>query len=573
MRILRRTYLVGAMAVLTAVIAAACGGSDATATPAPTATTAPTATRPPAPATPAPPTPTPLGGVIPTPISVQGKRGGTMQLSSLPAYLTTFDTFDANGRSGVPTRNPMLNSLIWTDPYNPQVLVGDLAEGWQLSDGGKVITFTLRKGAKFHDGSPVTSRDVVYNIQRGWKPPVARMNFFQSRFQSIQSVEAIDDVTTRVTLSTPSNYFLTSLAGTSFLIYPAGAFPDKEAEFKANPIGSGPFKIKTQDTVKIEYVRNEAYFKPGLPYLDGLVINAIGDDNAVFAAHRSGRIDAISLDYASLENQTDILIKEQGFIRYPITPGLYSLHLNSKRAPWDIAKVREALALAVDHEAILATWLDGKGVAAAAPLLPPERGGKFGYSADQMKVKPGFKPDKTADRARAKQLLAEAGVDPSKFSPSIIGTAALRVLGEGIEASVRDLGFRPKLELLGSAELTDRSLAGTFDIDAAIMSTSADDPLDHLGPWVITGAGSNFGKWSDPDLDKLFVDQDKELDPSKRQVLLNQIQDRVLADNHTIPGVWRGSYSGNMPWVKNYPGKLPFGFAHRFRWEQVYIER
>ena len=568
MRSLRHASLLGSAAVILGVVLAACGGSDATATP------APTATRPPATATPVPPTPTPLGGVIPTPISVQGKRGGTMQLSALPAFLTIYDTFDAGGRTGVTTRNPMLNSLIWTDPYNPQVLVGDLAEGWQLSEAGKVLTFTLRKGVKFHDGAPVTSQDVVYNIQRGWKPPVARMNAFVSRFQSIQKVEAVDEGTVRVTLSAPSNFFLSSLAITQFLVYPAGAFPDREADFKQNPIGSGPFKVKSQDgSVKIEYVRNDAYFKPGLPYLDGLVINAIGDDNAVFAAHRAGRIDAIALDYASLENQTDILIKEQGFIRYPITPGLYSLHLNSKRAPWDIAKVREALALAVDHEAILATWLEGKGVAAAAPLLPPELGGKFGYSADQMKAKPGFRPDKTADLARAKQILAEAGVDPSKLTPSIIGSAALRVLGEGIEASVRSLGFKPKLELLPSADFTNRALAGNFDIYTAVMSIQADDPQDYLALWVITDAGSNFGKWSNPALDKLFIDQDRELDPSKRQQLLNQIQDLVLTDNHTIPGVWRGSYSGHMPWVKNYPGKLPFGFSHRFRWEQVYIER
>ena len=585
----RRAVLasVFALAAATALVLGACGGGDATPAvipspapttrpvPTPTAAPAPTATAAPAATSTVAPTvvPTPAGGAVATPTVLQGKRGGTLQLSVLSAYLAFYDTYESRG--GVPTRNPHLSNLIWPDPYNPQALVGDAAEGWEFSRDGTVLTFKLRPGIKFHDGMPLTSKDVVYNVSRAWKPLTPKMVAFKGRINVLQSVEAVDDLTVRLTLSAPSATLLTALSISFFLLYPAHIpFPEKDAEYRQSLVGSGPFKLKAQDpNVKTEYVRNDAYFKPGLPYLDGVVLNAITDDAAVFAAFRTARLDAVSLDYASIENQTDTLVREQGFIRYPITPGLYGIHL-SQKPPFNDARVREAISLALDREAVLATSFQGKGSAYASPLLPPERGGQFGFSEEQMKQRPGFRPEKRAeDIARAKQLLAEAGVDPSKYSPVFLGLTALATLSESLEASVRTLGFRTKLDMANSAAYGDRQVAGDFDMTLAIMSILADDPLDHLGTWVLTGAGSNFGKWSDPALDKLFLDQDKDLDASKRKQTLAQLQDLVLKDNHTVLGVWRGSYSGHMPWVKNYPSKLPFGFSPRFKWEQVYLER
>ena len=204
---------------IASLVLAACGGGAATPTavppsPAPTARpsptaapavaspTAPTATAPAPRVTAAPPgpTPTPAPTVSPPP---SARRGGLLQLRGI-VPLVTWDTYDARGRGDFYVTAPLLNNLIWVDPYGDgRAVVGDVAERWQVSQDGRVLTFTLRRGVQFHDGTPLTSKDVVYNLERAWKPRSPTMTLFRGRFAPIAGIEAPDESTVRITLSVP----------------------------------------------------------------------------------------------------------------------------------------------------------------------------------------------------------------------------------------------------------------------------------------------------------------------------------------------------------------------------------
>ena len=594
-----------------AVLVAACGGGGSTPTPVPpttvrstptaapapaaTATVAPatstalppTATQPTATSTAAPrptptaapqPTPTP-SGAAPTPVvDTTGKRGGTLQLSILSSYIDTFDTFSTGGKGAVPSHNLLLNNLLWTDPYGDGSLVGDVAKAWAYSSDGKALTFEINKGITFHDGKPLTSKDVAYNIERAWKPRGPRMTEFKGKLDALQKVETPDDYTVRLTLSSPSNYFLVGISISQFLIFPAHIpLPENDAQWKAQGIGSGPFKLKnTIANTRIETVRNDSYWKQGLPYLDGVNLNAIDDGSLVLAGFRAGRLDATSIDYSyvapGIVNGT--LQKEQGFVPHTAIRGGTLLMFNQK-PPWTDPRVREAVDLALDRPGILKVSVLDMGSAFPSPLINPEAGGRWGISESEMKTRPGYRPDKTQDIARAKQLLKDAGVDPSSGTTRITVTGGPATVGiaTAIEASVRELGFKTQIVIQGTAQAAESRIAGNYELTVETLNPQVDDPLDYLAIYTKTGAAYNFAKWSDPTLDKLYDEQDKELDISKRRQMLRDIQERVLADRHELNVHFSYTFVGGNGYVKNYPPKLPFTFDSRFRWEQVWLDR
>lgn len=590
------------LGAVAAIVMAACGGSSATATPqstatraAPTATPAPVATattaaqpttaaaatRPASTANTAPPTatsaPAPTATPVlsvPTPVVKQpAKTGGTLQLRLITgSTLTAYDTFDVGGTVEFSAFGPMLNNLIWPDPYGTQI-VGDIAEGWTITSGGTVMTFALRKGIKYHDGTPFTSKDVAYNIERGLNPRDTRMTQFRARFTAITKIETPDENTVRLTLSQPSNVLVQALAHAGVLMYPSSMpFPEKKDDWKKAPIGTGPYKVSRIDpTVRLEYVKYPDYFKRGMPYLDGLVLTLMTNDVAV-AAFRAGRLDAAMIDGSSIVDHLDELKKAHNWTAVQHTVSTNPIYL-AQREPFTNVKVREAIDLAIDREGVVQAWLHGRGTRLSGPLMPPEIGGQWGLSSQELSTRLAFQEDKTQAMAAAKKLIQESGVDPSKFTLKIIGNTTYPQYGEIVDGSVRDLGFKTDYSTPTSAVVTDRLVRGDFDIYVTTLTLSYDDPKDQLSSYVTSAGGFNYGKWVNPKIDSLMEEQDRTLDVAKRKDLIRQLQLAVLDDHVLIPVLARFSYKGYMPWVKNFPTNAPFTYSGIFRWEQVWVEK
>ena len=582
-------------AVVLGMVVAACGGGEATATPPP----APTSTRAvPTPTTPAPSptsvpatptsaptaipvaataTPVPAQGV-PTPVVLQGKRGGTLQLHALPGEPYGIDTFTTGSPSAASHEiwAAMLNNLIQIEPYSDgKTLVGDVAQRWDIGAQGNVITFSLRQGIKYHDGTPLTAKDVAYNVERARKPRSPTMAYFRSRVSAIDKVETPDDFTVRLTLSTPSNSLMRILSMNQFLMYPSHLpFPEKEDEYKKNPIGSGPFKFKNLDpSVKLEYARNDNYWKAGLPYLDAVVINFMGGQTLI-SAFRTGKVDATNFAIELTPSVLKTVEREQKFNSTQVIRALAFLHLN-QRPPWTDQRAREAVSLALDRQALLTSWLDGQGDTGASPLMPPELGGQWGVSTEALKSRPGFRADKTADIARAKTLLTQAGVDPAQTTLDLVTSTTYQLFGELVDASLRALGFKTNLRVLPANETTAIVMRGDFSVYFITTAVTFDDPADYLLDWVLSTGSQNYAKWSIPRLDSLLKEQDSVVDTEKRKQMLAEAQSIILDQYHgaMIPADYIYTTIGSMSWVKNFYQNIRSVMGPRFRWEQVYLER
>jgi len=141
-----------------------------------------------------------------------------------------------------------------------------------------------------------------------------------------------------------------------------------------------------------------------------------------------------------------------------------------------------------------------------------------------------------------------------------------------MEEALRSLGFKTEIALLDSGPIQVAARAGDFEIMNPNPPLQVDDPSEQA-TYMKSNGGYNYAKWSNPDIDRMFDEQDKILDVTKRAQALKDLQNYLLNERVNIPMGWYVHNLGYSKVVKNYPPKLPFLFDSRFRWEQVWLER
>src|SRR5438093_2203954 len=190
---------------------------------------------------------------------------------------------------------PAYNCLIRTSPYDPkgQEIMPELADTWEVSDGGKTLTFYLHKEVKWHDGAAFSSADVKYTIERIMNPPQGMVSPRGPVFNAlIERVEAPDPDTVVVYGKGPSTLLLPLFASGHNLIIPKHIVePDPVNALKTRVIGTGPFRLKQPPTSSLwRYERNPDYYKKYLPYLDEIEIHLITNPQAMVAALLTKRV-------------------------------------------------------------------------------------------------------------------------------------------------------------------------------------------------------------------------------------------------------------------------------------------
>src|SRR5262245_55876928 len=125
------------------------------------------------------------------------KRGGVLRMRSV-GDPTSLDLYDVRGGSAIIYIGPVINNLITENPYKPGEIIPELAERWDVSQDGKSVTFTLRQGVLWHDGQPFTSADVLYNLNRAWKPPAPEITSNAGVFRNVVDIAAPDARTVKV---------------------------------------------------------------------------------------------------------------------------------------------------------------------------------------------------------------------------------------------------------------------------------------------------------------------------------------------------------------------------------------
>ena len=321
---------------------------------------------------------------------------------------------------------PHYNGLI---EYNPETddlvdIRGDLAKGWELGDDGVTYIFPLHENVRWHDGMPLTAKDVVFSLDSMTdpdesRPVVGKLGIFY------ESSRAIDEYTVEVKTKFPAPAFMPSLA-TEYHKMMAKHWLETGVDMKLreNVMGSGPYKPgKAELNVLVEYLRNEDYFKEGRPYFDSMTYFIISDQGTTNAAFRAGQVLFHANPSSGLSNKESLALAEdmKGRARVifdgPVAP--LWVQFNTNREPFTDPRVRHALHLVAHRQPFIQTF--SPGIDRLGGPFPP--GFWFGISEEDLEKLPGYRqtPDGKKhpdDIAEAKRLLKEAGV-PDNFKAKV----------------------------------------------------------------------------------------------------------------------------------------------------------
>ena len=243
------------------------------------------------------------------------------------------------------------NTLLMFDPHQYPKIIGDLAQAWTVSEDGMTWIFTLHQGVKFHDGSALTAADVKASWDKIVFPPKGVVSTRKSLYQMVKSIEAPERYTVVFRLHYTAASFLSMLAHPANFIY-AKKYLDQDINwYKTHALGTGPFKL--QEYVRgaaLEFKRNPDYWKKGLPYLDGAKYCIIPDTGARAKSIRAERTDVEFRGFAPVK--VEAIAAQMGdkiTAAHSGQPVHWGIAINVDKKPFDDARVRQALSLALDR--------------------------------------------------------------------------------------------------------------------------------------------------------------------------------------------------------------------------------
>jgi len=474
----------------------------------------------------------------------QPRPGGTLPMAAFAEP----DSWDPHKASLIMYTSQLYSQLVEWDPVNPDRIVGDLAESWQVSDNGTVYTFKLHEHAKWSDGRPVTAEDVVFSLTRmkeSGKPRATAWAVYAEGW------EATGPATVRIKLKAPAAAFLPFLAVDYVKIMPkhvVGAGVDIERP--ENIVGSGPFKVsKWTKGDSYEAVRNPLYFKKGYPVLDGIRQFLIRDKSTLIAAYKAERILMQNSSFSGLSVQDHLALKEDLKGKFTVHvlgfPGSNAgIFLNVKRKPLDDPRVRKALHLATDRQAMIKLFA-ADDVAVLGTPFPPDTW--YGQPSKEAAKLPGYRQPKDADIAEAKRLLAEAGV-PNGFKTSILARRVFVYpdLATVWKQQMARIGVDVEINAMESAAGLSAYSEGNFDSGVIISAVLIDEPEAVIADAFRVGAVRNYAGWSNGEVERLVGLQRAELNRARRSQILRQLEDELLSwkNNH-----WIGLYWAAEQWV------------------------
>ena len=398
-----------------------------------------------------------------------------------------------------------------------------LAASWTVSADGKTVTFKLRPGMTFHDGSKVEAADVVSTINRVLSKEIASP--LASRLAALDTATAPDATTVVLNLKEPSAPLLISIA--TIAIVPRSMEAEKEA-LQRMPIGTGPFKFKEwQANGFVALEKNASYWRAGTPKLDGIKFNIVPESATRQVGISSGQ-------YAMLPNidaATALQLKGKPGVKLAETLELaYSfVGVNTSKPPFDNAKVREAVNYALNRGEIITAALFGAGVP-GGPLSPALK--------DWATATSEFACYKH-DPAKAQALLKEAGhTAPVAITINVLPRQDIRDIAQVVQAQLNKAGFKVELKNQEMGQFIQDWRNSNFDMFASTNAGSP-DPDDYFFRTFRSGGSTNVFKYSNPELDGVLDSARTMQDAAARKTAYDKAQ-RILACDGPIMHIASG---------------------------------
>ncbi len=380
-----------------------------------------------------------------------------------------------------------------------------LADSWAVSPDMQTFTFKLKSGVKFNDGTAFDSADVKFSFEKyaGEKSTNKR----KAVFTNIASIETPDAQTVKITLKKSDPTFLFSLGENTAVI----TAPESSDGNATKPVGTGPYRLENWvkgDSVTL--VAADTYRNPSAVKIKSVKIRFISDQGALVAAMRAGDIDAVPIGITG-ENVREFEKDKRFKVTAGSTEGETMVIINNKRKPFDDVRVRRALTMAIDRDAVIEAAAAGYGKRIGSHFPPHDPA-----YVDLTKQYP-------YDPAKAKALLKEAGVSNLEVTLRLPPPPYARPIGEVVQAMLSQVGINAKIENVEWAQWLDATFKNkNFDLTV----------ISHVEP-------NDFVKYADPDYYFQYDNQkakdliakiNSTLDKAERTKALQDLQ-RLLADD------------------------------------------
>jgi peptide/nickel transport system substrate-binding protein len=465
------------------------------------------------------------------------------------------DSLDAQKTSALVAHEIMwqiYDSLIYLDELG--TVHPGLATEWTIADDGLSVTYTLREGVNFHDGTPFNAAAVQATVERHLDPATASPTAFM--LGPLENVEATGDYEAVYTYSEPFVPMFVGL-GYSYCAPMSMAAVEKfGADLGRNPVGTGPYKFvewTADDTIVLEknpeHTWATSYYPVDQPpQIDRVEFLVIPEDATRLAALETGEVDLVAGTDAVPIDKIRILSETPGLqvVTRPAL-GCYYAYINTAHEPLNDERVRQALNYAVDKEAIVGLVLDGNGAPSFNAL-----GSGFG-DYDPNLEQYAYDPEK------AKALLAEAGVDSLDLTFLVIASPIYQRAAEVIQQNLAEVNINVSLEAMPVADVFARGPSGDWDL-CFFYYTYSDPDILYL---ILSTRGGSLA-WSfteDEELNDWLDAQRVEFDKEARHELLLKVQQRVNEAAYLL-FLWEGVYVAASREGLNGLGLDGVGFIH-----------
>jgi peptide/nickel transport system substrate-binding protein len=478
--------------------------------------------------------------------AAQPVRGGDF-VYVIPA--SGFPSMDAHRETTYAVIHPLApyySVLVRINPDNPMSTsdyVGDVAESWTVSPDGRTFTFKIRKGIKFHDGSPLTSRDVKASWDKIVFPPEGVLSARVSVFKPlVASMEAPDDYTFVIKLKFATELWMPALANPYNWIYDADILDKDMHWYEKNVMGTGPFKFKEYVAGShIAGVRYPDYHFAGQPYLDSVRGIFIKKQAPQVAAIRGGRA---MVNFRALPPKAIEDLKRAMGDGIAVQQSTWNCSLfvtpNSKAKPFDDPRVRRALNLALDR------WGGSKYLSRIA-IVKTVGGLVYPFhplaaSKAELQQFEGYWPDIEKSRKKARELLREAGVPEGfKFRFHNRGVEQpYKVSGVWVIDQWRKIGLNAEQWVEPTAPFWATLRKKSFDVTMDFNCESVVNPLTDMSKFLSDDISKrNFGNYQDRELDQLHERMIRETNFDKLKGMCRQFEKRIIEEEgHTFPLLW-----------------------------------
>jgi peptide/nickel transport system substrate-binding protein len=502
--------------------------------------------------------------LLAVPSFAEPKRGGSLTVihnSPIPHLNNAI-------RSGTTTGYPAtkifaspvrLNMNYEFEPY--------LAESWEFSDDKKSLTLKLTD-ATFHDGTPITSKDVAFSIMT-----IKAKHPFKTMLAPVEGVDTPDKKTAVIRLSHPHPALLIALTPPLCPILPEHIFGKgdiRENPANMNPIGSGPFKVakfKSDEYLVLE--RYENFFIPGRPYLDKLIFRIIPD-----SASRNLTMENQEGDlYPELENAANIKrLQDKPFLEatpegYSLIGPLAWLEFNTKKKPFDDKQVRQAISYAIDRKFVTQSLFRGMASIATGPIAP----GTPYYTADVNHY--------DLDLEKANRLLDTAGYPRAsngiRFKMVIDAETHPDMLQQYLKSQLKKIGIDVEARVSPDFPTwADRTSNNKHDATVNVVYNWGDPVIGVHRTYISSNikAGmpySNTAQYANAEIDALLEKAGREMDQDKRKALYAEFQKKIV-DECPLAFVYVSPYHLIYNQRVGNPVTTPWGFFQPG--DQLYVK-